>query len=151
MSAENSTPAQVPVVREPSPPGEESEPLPEYDADETQQAIVDNTAQATNDGRIDVNLDSKIASVLARVVDLPELPEYVEAPPVYAERPQWTLCLNIVIQVVGSRGDVQPFVAMGCELQKYGHRVRIATHGVFKTFVHDSGLEFFDIGAILPN
>jgi UDP:flavonoid glycosyltransferase YjiC (YdhE family) len=35
---------------------------------------------------------------------------------------------------------------MGCELQKYGHRVRIATHGVFKGFVHDSGLEFFDIG-----
>ena len=56
--------------------------------------------------------------------------------------------LNIVIQVVGSRGDVQPFVALGQELKnKYGHRVRIATHPVFKTFVEEeAGLEFFSIG-----
>ena len=54
--------------------------------------------------------------------------------------------MNIVLQVVGSRGDVQPFVALGTELQKYGHRVRLATHDVFKTFVTDAGLEFFPIG-----
>jgi UDP:flavonoid glycosyltransferase YjiC (YdhE family) len=54
--------------------------------------------------------------------------------------------LNIVIQVVGSRGDVQPFVALGNELQRHGHRVRLATHGVFETFVRDSGLEFYCIG-----
>lgn len=54
--------------------------------------------------------------------------------------------LNIVIQVVGSRGDVQPFVALGNELQRHGHRVRLATHGVFESFVRDSGLEFYSIG-----
>lgn len=54
--------------------------------------------------------------------------------------------LNIVIQIVGSRGDVQPFLALGLELQKFGHRVRIATHSPFRTFVESSGLEFFDIG-----
>lgn len=54
--------------------------------------------------------------------------------------------LNIVIQVVGSRGDVQPFIALGQELKEVGHRVRIATHGVFEQFVKDSGLEFFPIG-----
>ena len=54
--------------------------------------------------------------------------------------------MNIVVQVVGSRGDVQPFVALGVELKKYGHRVRIATHSVFKTFVQDAGLEFYPIG-----
>ncbi|KAK1147607.1 hypothetical protein N8T08_000949 [Aspergillus melleus] len=54
--------------------------------------------------------------------------------------------LNIVIQVVGSRGDVQPFIALGTELQRYGHRVRLATHGVFDSFVRDSGLEFYPIG-----
>lgn len=58
----------------------------------------------------------------------------------------WTLPLNIVIQVVGSRGDVQPFIALGNELQKYGHRVRIATHDVFESFVTSSNLEFFPIG-----
>ena len=54
--------------------------------------------------------------------------------------------LNIVIQVVGSRGDVQPFVALGNVLQKSGHRVRIATHSVFADFVQNFGLEFFSIG-----
>ena len=55
--------------------------------------------------------------------------------------------LNIVIQVVGSRGDVQPFVALGLILKnKYNHRVRLATHGTFKKFVEENGMEFFDIG-----
>ncbi|USP81242.1 glycosyltransferase family 1 protein [Curvularia clavata] len=55
--------------------------------------------------------------------------------------------LNIVIQVVGSRGDVQPFVALGKVLKGvYGHRVRLATHPVFKDFVRENGLEFFSIG-----
>jgi hypothetical protein len=55
--------------------------------------------------------------------------------------------LNIVIQVVGSRGDVQPFVALGKVLKEtYGHRVRLATHPNFKSFVQENGLEFFSIG-----
>ncbi|KAM0720634.1 hypothetical protein Q7P37_004771 [Cladosporium fusiforme] len=55
--------------------------------------------------------------------------------------------MNVVIHVVGSRGDVQPFVALGKVLQEtYGHRVRLATHPVFHDFVQDNGLEFFSIG-----
>ncbi|KAK0123702.1 hypothetical protein ONS95_008712 [Cadophora gregata] len=55
--------------------------------------------------------------------------------------------LNVVIQVVGSRGDVQPFVALGKVLKEtYGHRVRLATHPTFKIFVEENGLEFFSIG-----
>jgi UDP:flavonoid glycosyltransferase YjiC (YdhE family) len=55
--------------------------------------------------------------------------------------------LNVVIQVVGSRGDVQPFVALGKVLKEtYGHRVRLATHPIFKDFVQEYGLEFFSIG-----
>jgi len=54
--------------------------------------------------------------------------------------------MNIVIQIVGSRGDVQPFVALGQELKTYGHRVRLATHATFQKFVEDAGLEFFSIG-----
>jgi UDP:flavonoid glycosyltransferase YjiC (YdhE family) len=59
---------------------------------------------------------------------------------------QRVILLNIVIHVIGSRGDVQPFVALGKELQKLGHRVRIATHPTFKRFVEDNELEFFSIG-----
>jgi hypothetical protein len=57
-----------------------------------------------------------------------------------------TPSLNIVIQVVGSRGDIQPFVALGLALARAGHRIRIATHGTFKEFVETHGLEFFNIG-----
>jgi UDP:flavonoid glycosyltransferase YjiC (YdhE family) len=56
------------------------------------------------------------------------------------------LNLNIVIQVIGSRGDIQPFVALGKELKAHGHRVRLATHLAFRDFVLDADLEFFNIG-----
>ena len=56
--------------------------------------------------------------------------------------------LNIAVHVVGSRGDVQPFIAIGKVLASppYSHRVRICTHPVFKDFVEENGLEFFSIG-----
>lgn len=56
------------------------------------------------------------------------------------------LSLNIVIQVVGSRGDIQPFVALGKSLKADGHRVRLATHIAFRNLVTSNGLEFFNIG-----
>jgi UDP:flavonoid glycosyltransferase YjiC (YdhE family) len=56
--------------------------------------------------------------------------------------------LNIVVMVIGSRGDIQPFLRLGKILkEEHGHRVRIATHPAFRDFVqNDSGLEFFSIG-----
>ncbi|THX28348.1 UDP-Glycosyltransferase/glycogen phosphorylase [Aureobasidium pullulans] len=55
--------------------------------------------------------------------------------------------LNIVIMVIGSRGDIQPFLQIARVLKRYGHRVRIATHPAFKEFIEkDVGLEFFSIG-----
>ncbi|KAM5350782.1 hypothetical protein ACJ41O_007287 [Fusarium nematophilum] len=61
-------------------------------------------------------------------------------------KPRTCPAMNVVIQVVGSRGDVQPFIALGTALQSYGHRVRLATHDTFADFVRESGLEFFPIG-----
>lgn len=74
--------------------------------------------------------------------------------------------LNIVVMLVGNHGarskcsggmnypltcnkppgDVQPHIALGQELSRHGHRVRIATHVVFREIVSHAGLEFFDIG-----
>ncbi|TKA30666.1 hypothetical protein B0A50_02386 [Salinomyces thailandicus] len=56
--------------------------------------------------------------------------------------------LNIVIMVIGSRGDIQPFLKVGKILKhQYGHRVRIASHPTFRDFVEkDTGLEFFSVG-----
>lgn len=68
------------------------------------------------------------------------------APSVYDPRPPPRL--NIVIMVIGSRGDIQPFLKIGKLLKEnHGHRVRIATHPAFKDFVErDTGLEFFSVG-----
>lgn len=55
--------------------------------------------------------------------------------------------LNVVMHIVGSRGDVQPFVSLGKVLRNsYGHRVRLATHPTFRQLVEENGLEFFSIG-----
>lgn len=61
---------------------------------------------------------------------------------------QKPLSLNVVIMVIGSRGDIQPFLKLGKVLKEsYGHRVRIATHPAFREFVeNDSSLEFFSVG-----
>ena len=55
--------------------------------------------------------------------------------------------INIAIQIVGSQGDVQPFVAIGQVLSRplYNYRVRLCTHPMFKDFVEENGLEFFSI------
>src|SRR5262249_60615502 len=52
--------------------------------------------------------------------------------------------LSIVIMVVGSRGDVQPFIPIGRRLAKL-HRVRIATHREFRPLVEQAGLEFYPL------
>lgn len=44
-------------------------------------------------------------------------------------------------QIVGLRSFLQPCAALGLELQKFEHRVRIANHARFKTFVENTGLE----------
>jgi hypothetical protein len=62
------------------------------------------------------------------------------------EGKDFPLKMNLVIQVIGSRGDIQPFVALGKELKAHGHRVRLATHLAFRELVLEGGLEFFSIG-----
>jgi UDP:flavonoid glycosyltransferase YjiC (YdhE family) len=39
-------------------------------------------------------------------------------------------CWHIAEQIVGTRGDVQPFIGIALRLKEYGHRVRIASHKV---------------------
>ncbi|GMH97452.1 hypothetical protein TrST_g12668 [Triparma strigata] len=54
--------------------------------------------------------------------------------------------LSILIMVVGTRGDVGPFVAMGKRLKTMGHRVRIATHSMYRKTVTDADLLFYPLG-----
>ncbi|KZF22019.1 glycosyltransferase family 1 protein [Xylona heveae TC161] len=130
-----------------------------YDHLDISQNGLDTRARLCNDGRININinerthgLSSLLAPALRSQLDLHKAPS--EHPPPYippslaglpGEKPPPPL--NVVIHVVGSRGDVQPFVALGQVLKNtYGHRVRLATHPNFREFVQENGLEFFSIG-----
>ncbi|KAJ1305709.1 hypothetical protein OPQ81_010444 [Rhizoctonia solani] len=53
--------------------------------------------------------------------------------------------ISINVMIAGSRGDVQPYIALGQQLQEYGHTVRISTHEAFRSLVKDAGLMFFNI------
>ena len=119
------------------------------------------TNRTADDGRVNINIDQKsrklsnlLVPALRSQLNIQQaeepstlLPGYI--PPALGATlgklppPR----MNVVIHVVGSRGDVQPFVALGKVLREtHGHRVRLATHPVFKDFVEENGLEFFSIG-----
>lgn len=50
--------------------------------------------------------------------------------------------MRITIITIGSRGDVQPYIALGLGLLAAGHQVRLATSASFESFVRDYGLDF---------
>ena len=50
--------------------------------------------------------------------------------------------LRVVFLTVGTRGDVQPFVALGKSLIKMGHRPVIVTHRKMESFVSSHGIDF---------
>jgi sterol 3beta-glucosyltransferase len=54
--------------------------------------------------------------------------------------------MRVVMTTVGTRGDVQPFVALGKGLASRGHRVVLATHVDHEGFVRGHGLDFRPIG-----
>ncbi|TRX94196.1 hypothetical protein FHL15_004964 [Xylaria flabelliformis] len=126
------------------------------------QTGFDAGAAVTEDGRVNININQTsrhLADLLAPTLrnqlrqdalishEAPLPPPYI--PPSLGGQPgqKPPPQLNVVIQIVGSRGDVQPFIALGQVLKNtYGHRVRVATHGTFQKFVEENGLEFFSIG-----
>jgi len=48
----------------------------------------------------------------------------------------------VTINAFGTRGDVQPYIALAKGLQAAGHEVRITTHRIFAGFVCEHGLDF---------
>jgi sterol 3beta-glucosyltransferase len=53
--------------------------------------------------------------------------------------------MRIAIIAPGSRGDVQPYVALGKGLSEAGHRVRMVTHQNFEALVDGHSLEFWPL------
>ncbi|KAG6814047.1 hypothetical protein H0H92_003897 [Tricholoma furcatifolium] len=57
-----------------------------------------------------------------------------------------TKSLHFTFLTIGSRGDVQPYIALSKGLMADGHRCKIATHGEFKDWVESHGIEFGYVG-----
>jgi len=56
--------------------------------------------------------------------------------------------MRITMLALGTRGDVQPYIALGQGLQAAGHKVRLAALDIFEEFVSNQGLEFVSLGGI---
>ncbi len=51
--------------------------------------------------------------------------------------------MKISIVTFGSRGDVQPYIALGLGLKQAGHQVTLVSHADYEQFVRSCGLGFF--------
>lgn len=54
--------------------------------------------------------------------------------------------MRILLSTIGSRGDVQPLLALGVELRKLGHEARLCVPPNFKEWVETFGVECVPIG-----
>nr|AYU74789.1 SG3 [Populus tomentosa] len=99
-----------------------------------------------NDGTVEVDIDEN-APVASELLEL----HSVEGASFYVNE-SISGCnksiprLKVAMLVVGTRGDVQPFLAIAKRLQEFGHRVRLATHANFSDFVRSAGVDFYPLG-----
>ena len=54
--------------------------------------------------------------------------------------------MNIIIPTIGTRGDVQPYVALALGLMKVGHTVTVASHPCMRGLVESYGVTFAPMG-----
>lgn len=75
-----------------------------------------------------------------------DIPIILEDSPFFKTEIKPSTSYNITLLTIGSRGDVQPYIALALGLQKEGHVVTIATHGEFRDWVeNDHHIKFKEI------
>jgi len=53
--------------------------------------------------------------------------------------------MKITVNTLGTRGDIQPYIALSLGLQQAGYSVRILTHQIFEAFVKEYGLDVYPL------
>ncbi|MDG1399957.1 MAG: glycosyltransferase [Candidatus Binatia bacterium] len=104
-------------------------------------------AQRQTTGRVDLDFQTDIDPQQEAAASWLREHEATLVDPEQRPIPETVPDLAILILVVGTRGDVQPFIPIGKELMACGHRVRLATHEEFRELVEASGIEFFPLAA----
>lgn len=59
--------------------------------------------------------------------------------------------MRATLIAAGSRGDVQPYVALGTGLRRAGHTVRVLASPDFRELITSHDLEFFDLGGSIQS
>lgn len=54
--------------------------------------------------------------------------------------------MKIALMTIGSRGDVQPYIALALALKAHGHHVFICSHPEYKEWVNKYGIEYRAMG-----
>lgn len=114
--------------------------------DQQKLQLLNRIATVKDDGTVEFEVPGDIGPHDLGATSQDVYTEVAHDEPLDATDLQYIPPLQIVMLIVGTRGDVQPFVAIGKRLQDYGHRVRLATHSNFKDFVLTAGLEFYPLG-----
>lgn len=108
--------------------------------------LIANLVKIQNDGTVNLNLGehTPVASELLEFHAAESTSLHADgiAPDLKSYVPK----MKIAMLVVGTRGDVQPFLAIAKRLQEFGHHVRLATHMNFRDFVKTAGVEFYPLG-----
>lgn len=74
-----------------------------------------------------------------------EVPIMIEDHPLLKTNIKPETPFRFTLLTIGSRGDVQPYIALGLGLKAEGHIVRIVTHKEFEEWILSHGLEFKEI------
>nr|GME04750.1 sterol 3-beta-glucosyltransferase UGT80B1 isoform X1 [Ipomoea batatas] len=110
------------------------------------QKLIVELVRIQNDGTVEVDL-TKNAPVASELLELQTVEDSLpNVDRIVTDFNKSVPKLQIAMLVVGTRGDVQPFLAMAKKLQEFGHRVRLATHINFRDFVKSAGIEFYPLG-----
>ncbi|KAF9483501.1 glycosyltransferase family 1 protein [Pholiota conissans] len=93
-------------------------------------------------------LSRAIASTKSECGKLPQharysMPKVINLPPEFLPKRK---SLHFICLTIGSRGDVQPYIALGLGLRKEGHRVTIVTHEEYKEWICGFGLDHRSAG-----
>jgi sterol 3beta-glucosyltransferase len=83
-------------------------------------------------------------------VTMPKIDESdPDCPPILFDDPRASILnfkpsepLRITCLTIGSRGDVQPYIALAKGLMAEGHKVKIATHIEFEAWIRGHGIDF---------
>lgn len=124
----------------------ESGMLPQLEAEAAEAAKIENIMlqeARRGSGVADVEMSIKDSTAFIKDETTPILFDDGRASIINFKPPSG---LRITCLTIGSRGDVQPYIALCKGLLEEGHRPRIATHAEFGPWVQKHGIDFVSIG-----